>query len=663
MKITKITLENFGPYKGIQTIELDTAQGSPVVLIHGENMRGKTTFLHAVRWVLYGRVSSQSGTEINPQEFANWDLRDSGTRFEVSVCLEFEDQGESFILKRGFSAAQDPAHKDSVRVVEENLSLVLGSGNAIPSQDIRERINSILHEEISELFLFDGETLAAFEKKLRTSATSNQFVKDSIEKALGLSAITSMISDLEFVKSKLVGERKDSLRDERAAKETLDEIDSETQKLESTKSDRDNLERYLQEAIEEKSKLQPYIDASATLREKHEYRESLEEDVAKINREISLSKQIIRDTLKENFWIPAQERITQRAHDIEDAIGSLSSSISSDLISENRAQDIRDALESGSCGVCSQPVSGDIKNHLEHALESLKASKNNILEMQEKSHDLTNSQRELRLFTNSGGQIERISDLDQAINTESLRAENKKLAISELNRLLDSTESNFDDIENKYNAAITTIGQANLAIPELDLRISRSRETIRELESQLSKFPNSKSLLNERIESIDVLLQIYQSSIDTFRAKMRGQVEEVASQIFQSLTSENEYAGLRINNNYYLDIVDRNDRIIRRRSAGAEQVVAMSLIGALVECSVRDAPVIIDTPLGRLDSTHRKNILTWIPEMGNQVILLVTSTEFREPEDRKYLGNRISREFELEHVSAVHTEIVRRNYA
>jgi DNA sulfur modification protein DndD len=83
----------------------------------------------------------------------------------------------------------------------------------------------------------------------------------------------------------------------------------------------------------------------------------------------------------------------------------------------------------------------------------------------------------------------------------------------------------------------------------------------------------------------------------------------------------------------------------------------MSLIGALIDCSVREAPVIMDTPLGRLDTVHGTNILKWIPEMSTQVMLFVTSREFSEAIDRPKLGTRIGHEYTLVRESVNRTKI------
>ena len=136
---------------------------------------------------------------------------------------------------------------------------------------------------------------------------------------------------------------------------------------------------------------------------------------------------------------------------------------------------------------------------------------------------------------------------------------------------------------------------------------------------------------------------------------MKVQIE--ASGIFKLLTSEADYQGLRIDGNYYLKIVDENDRVIDLRSAGADQIVTMSLIGALAKCAVDEGPIVMDTPLGRLDQRHRNNILNWISTMGSQVILFVQSGEFNRSRDLPQLGGRVGREYMLRREGSSRTRI------
>src|SRR5262249_25470414 len=65
-----------------------------------------------------------------------------------------------------------------------------------------------------------------------------------------------------------------------------------------------------------------------------------------------------------------------------------------------------------------------------------------------------------------------------------------------------------------------------------------------------------------------------------------------------------------------------------RLSAGERQLLAVSIIGALARASGRSLPVVIDTPLGRLDSVHRERLVErYVPHAGHQVIVLSTDEE------------------------------------
>ena len=78
---------------------------------------------------------------------------------------------------------------------------------------------------------------------------------------------------------------------------------------------------------------------------------------------------------------------------------------------------------------------------------------------------------------------------------------------------------------------------------------------------------------------------------------------------------------------------------------------AIALLWGLARASGRHLPVAIDTPLGRLDSKHRKNLVErYFPQASHQVILLSTDTEIQD-QDVKLLRkqNAIAREYLLKH--------------
>ena len=82
-----------------------------------------------------------------------------------------------------------------------------------------------------------------------------------------------------------------------------------------------------------------------------------------------------------------------------------------------------------------------------------------------------------------------------------------------------------------------------------------------------------------------------------------------------------------------MTLVSREGRYIPKAqlSAGEKQIYAIALLWALRAVAARPLPIIIDTPLGRLDSNHRQNLVEhYFPNASHQVIVLSTDTEIDE---------------------------------
>jgi DNA sulfur modification protein DndD len=93
------------------------------------------------------------------------------------------------------------------------------------------------------------------------------------------------------------------------------------------------------------------------------------------------------------------------------------------------------------------------------------------------------------------------------------------------------------------------------------------------------------------------------------------------------------------------------------RSAGAEHIVALSLMGALQRNAPLKGPIVMDSPFGRLDEGHTKRVVRALPMMSDQVVLLVYRGELDAQKAREELGGRLVAEYELRRRSARHTQI------
>jgi DNA sulfur modification protein DndD len=128
------------------------------------------------------------------------------------------------------------------------------------------------------------------------------------------------------------------------------------------------------------------------------------------------------------------------------------------------------------------------------------------------------------------------------------------------------------------------------------------------------------------------------------------QVEVELTHCFNALSRKRLPRMVSINpNTFQVTIRDDHDRAISKQelSAGEKQIYAISVLWALGKVSGRPLPMIIDTPLARLDRDHRALLgRQYFPNASHQVIILSTDTEI-DSDFVPLLGNSIARSYEL----------------
>ena len=97
-------------------------------------------------------------------------------------------------------------------------------------------------------------------------------------------------------------------------------------------------------------------------------------------------------------------------------------------------------------------------------------------------------------------------------------------------------------------------------------------------------------------------------------------------------------------------------------SAGEQQLMVISILWALALCSKKQLPVIIDTPLSRLDSMHRTSLITtYFPNAGEQTIILSPDSEIDEGYYR-LMKNNIGDEFTLNYDEVFKSTSIQKGY-
>ena len=247
---------------------------------------------------------------------------------------------------------------------------------------------------------------------------------------------------------------------------------------------------------------------------------------------------------------------------------------------------------------------------------------------------------------------------------ESLRMDLKRIAkykIPDLDRLLLNRDRLEDDIEEikqvtenlkKDTEGVSEketdeiwrkVGQQEKAVEEADQRIKRLHKEIESLQQQqdtlnrqrgeLLNSDREMSMLNKQSQLAQGLHNAAVDLIDWYTENCQQTIEKQASRFHKIVTNKpDEYEGIVLKNGYNLRLKQTNGDIVNPQSLseGEKQAVVFPFIAGLNLASGKAAPLMIDTPFGKLDGTHQENIVKSLPQIPSQVILLATDRDLPE---------------------------------
>lgn len=241
--------------------------------------------------------------------------------------------------------------------------------------------------------------------------------------------------------------------------------------------------------------------------------------------------------------------------------------------------------------------------------------------------------------------LQRIEEVENSdiFLLQPLLEEKKELGI-ELNKIESSLQSGaatdsereiFDQLQSEIEGCTTQIGRKTeqLRILEEDILIHEKR--IREIEIEIEKLYEKHNLSKVKADFInecDAIAGLLNQFIIIMRKNKVNLLQEKTYEMYKLLSSKSGLIkDITIDDKTYeIRILDRNGQEIKKSglSAGEKEVFALALLWGLAQTSELKLPIIIDTPLSRLDSTHRDNIIrNYFPNAGEQVIILSTDTE------------------------------------
>ena len=631
MIFTELVIENFGAYAGKQTIDLrpeNDDSNRPIILIGGMNGGGKTTLMDAIRLALYGqRAKCSSRGNLGYGEFLCQSINSQATSADLTkIELSFEDifegHWQQFKIIRAWNKHLKDG-KDSLSIEREKRF----DSNLEGNWD--EYIENILPLGISNLFLFDGEQV----KELAELDIPPPAVVEAINNLLGLELAEKLAVDL----SVLVNRKRKAIAN-KAQLLTIEEIEQKLAAKKETKlqlqKDFAEIEKKLKQAHKQRDRaINKFNKEGGKIAAEREAIEAIVQDfnshlenkrqellkLAESSLPLGLINSLLdnagkqgRSEVKSQQFKQAQVVLKARDQKLLNYLNDITLSVESiDKVkffieTENKiiADSIRDTADS-------------YLNLTEKQLQQLNSVSQNSLLLETKlSHNIIKEIEQLKAkINNTETQLASAAspeDYQKLINA----VEDAKQAVSKLKTLYDIAKDKLQNIDKE----IERITQ------ELNRKLKHYSE---EAMDKISDEHIIKSATK-----VQETLKLFKEKLTL--KKLNKLETEVKDCFLYLLHKSNLINRVTIDSDRFkLELYDRDGQLFpkQRLSAGEKQLLAISFLWGLARVSGRNLPIAIDTPLGRLDSSHRHNLIErYFPTASHQVILLSTDTEIGEKE-------------------------------
>ena len=644
MIIRRLILHNFGVYAGDNQFIFE--KNKPIVLIGGMNGRGKTTFLEAVLVALYGANSFafiESKYKSYPQYLRSF-VNKSAADQKCSVELEFEvfdGTTEQYLVKRKW--------RSITKKTEETISVYKdGSFNEFLTNNWPLFIENILPSALSSFFFFDGEKIA----EMAVDNTNNQ-LKNAIRAMLGITVLDILGNDVVRNIKRI----------------SKDNCGSETS--EGVQQLREEKEK----AIAELSKIEKQIvQATTLLNEDNEKLEELHHAYAvKGGNAVEEKQNIIQKRASLKAQLDSNE---EELYGISADI--LPLTLVSDLLGNIKLQatdEHNDSIMRQAVGQLEQlysefeeSYSGNLKSgkaFFEYVKSrSLGSSDEHVYELSDQALFQVNELVETKL-------------LEARTRTKGILTENRKLEkqTGELESYLtlDINEKELQTILLKIKKAEQKVINDKVNLSELEQMRLAANSRVISTTSEFNKYVEGYLVNAETVDSTDraikysnMALQIierYQVELQKRKARI---LSETITRCYKKLANKKNLINTIEMDPETLDMkyISEDDKEVARDSlsAGEQQLMVISILWALAICSKKKLPVIIDTPLSRLDSLHRTALIkTYFPKASEQTIILSTDSEI----DSKYykmMQHDVGDEFTLNYDERTKSTSIERGY-
>ena len=639
MWIRSIRLKNFKSYADAEFRFPEPADGRNLVLIGAENGHGKTTLLEAIYLCLYDKDAwshfKRAGlSEISYPIFLNQALHHHAEpryssyamSLEIEIFQRWRGQLCGLRIRRKWSFDRDK--KCNIGDNEVHIHLIKdGDTEIIDEKDAGRYLNAFaLPFDYAPFFFFDGERIV----QAAEASGAGNWLNTALQGLLGVTLLNHLKDSLSKYRSSCITESasKKVAEDLRkaeaalqAAEASLDICKEELQVAENKarewEAKRDSLTNQLGGGGDIKTSAELLAQKQQIEQQQRDFRNKVKEAVLAMplafvqgERLEKLQMQLQREAKRLNHEA-GKEQIAERVDDfwaaftsnekVEKALGSLAGPILSAPLMKEAVKDCWDKLFYPLPDECAQNIEHNYLSQQAHAEIQTEINKlgrmpntqlDNLLaqidEREQQERDLAEKIDSLK-NTNSDEQIEALKEANR-----------------EVSKCADET------------------GRLKANLERQELTFNRAKREVEQLQDKESD-NNPKMLKSRRAGDVEKVIERLKERLLAEKTEI---LSVAATRINREIAHDARIDRVRIDALGKMTLFGQDGCETRvALSAGQMQILIMSLVSALAEVTQYQAPLVIDTPLARLDEGHRQGLFKHWQGLQQQVILLSQDTE------------------------------------
>jgi DNA sulfur modification protein DndD len=667
MKISHLHLCNFKGFKElhkIDSLDKNLSDSQNVILIGGLNGAGKTTFLEALFLCFYGvnankLYPSRGAKSENYNSFLaallNNEIKSAGNinaEMYIEVFLKDVELAANFTrdisLKRSWEFTfrnDEMKHEESFVILENGKPI-----DEIDPSEYEDKIQSLLPYNVSQFFFFDGEKIQDF-----ASDTDNEFA-NSLKDVLGINLYTTLADDIKQVRSRILNEYNKNKDSSIKVKDKEKEIEEQNKLIDDNRMEITELNEVIAKLDEDSEKIK--AETKRATRISANSRENYQAEKEKlINEKEYLEKQYVEQSKDYLPFILTYSLCTE---------------IEEQLFTEEKIKGLQAAqkeVEPKIDGIVEAIFQGEPqevklkppqKKYYQYKIDEvirkfLLDGKNVEIDESELIHNLSEPDaKKLKSF------IKELREINiTLLHSKADRLKQIDIALDRIRQTESRSGSNSNEVQNlfdKINDLATEIGRKKQKVDDLIHQNREAEKLIGSIEGELKKIQNTAELNKkhkkqvEYCERMQLVIKDFQKQ---YQAKRTHELETSIKEMWNKLSHKEKFVkNIRVlpDSNFEVKLYDNFESEIdkTKMSAGEREIYAIALLWALVQVSGKKLPIVVDTPFGRLDSIHRKNLLeNYFPQASHQVILLSQDEEIVN-EYYKIIKPCIAREYTFE---------------